>query len=114
VIYLFFPMQVAGLYSSAPVLIATAAPLIAMASSLIIADGVQAVMSSALRGLGDGWVPAAMHMLSYLVIMIPAGWYLTFSLLHGAMGLVEAILIASLISASMLTGRFFAFARNSP
>ena len=67
-----------------------------------------------MQGLGDGWVPAAMHMLSYLVIMIPAGWYLTFSLLHGAMGLVEAILIASLISASMLTGRFFAFARNSP
>ncbi|MSP43611.1 MAG: MATE family efflux transporter [Alphaproteobacteria bacterium] len=113
VIYLLFPMQVAGLYSSVPELIAVSAPLIAMASYLIIADGVQAVMSNALRGLGDGWAPAAMHLLSYVVIMIPAGWYLTFSRLHGAMGLVEAILIASLISASMLTGRFFTFTRPS-
>lgn len=113
-IYLIYPSQVAGFYSSNPVLVMTAGPLIAFSSLLIIADGVQAVMSNALRGLGDGWTPAAMHFLSYVGIMIPAGWLLTFTLRHGAMGLVEAILIASLISAGLLTGRFYWLTRPHP
>lgn len=111
--FLFFPMQIAGLYSSAPILIMASAPLIAFTSSLIIADGVQAVMSNALRGLGDGWMPAAMHLLSYVVIMAPLGWILAIPMGRGAMGLVEAVLIASLVSAAMLTGRFYILARRS-
>lgn len=112
-IYMNFPMQLAGFYSSEQALIAAAAPLIAFSAVLIIADGAQAIMSNALRGMGDGWTPAAMHLLSYAGIMIPLGWLLTFTWQRGSMGLVEAILIASLISAAMLTGRFYNLTRYS-
>jgi MATE family multidrug resistance protein len=113
VTFLLFPLQIAGFYSSVPALIVAAAPMIAFASSLIIADGVQAVMSNALRGLGDGWMPAAMHLLSYVVIMAPIGWVLAMPMHRGAMGLVEAVLIASLVSAGMLTGRFYSLTRHT-
>ncbi len=112
-IFWFFPLQIAGFYSSVPVLLMATAPLVAFASYLIIADGVQAVMSNALRGLGDGWMPAGMHLLSYVVIMVPLGWLLALPMQRGAMGLVEAVLIASLVSAAMLTGRFYILARRS-
>jgi multidrug resistance protein, MATE family len=111
-IYLFFPMQVAGLYTAEQALMLAAAPLIAFSTALIIADGAQAVMSNALRGMGDAWMPAAMHLLSYVGIMLPAGWLLTFTMQRGPMGLVEAILIASLISAAMLTWRFYRMTRR--
>ncbi len=112
-IFWFFPYQIAGLYSSVPILLVTATPMIAFSSYLIIADGVQAVMSNALRGLGDGWMPAGMHLLSYVVIMVPLGWLLAMPMGRGVMGLVEAVLIASLVSAAMLTGRFYTLARLS-
>ncbi len=69
-------------------------------------------MSNALRGLGDGWMPAGMHLLSYVMIMAPVGWLLALPMGRGAMGLVEVVLIASLVSAGMLTGRFYTLARR--
>lgn len=111
-IFLFFAVRVAGFYSSDPALILVTAPLIALAAWLVIADGAQVVMSSALRGLGDGWMPAGMHLVSYVVIMVPMGWLLAISMGRGALGLVEAVLVASLVSAALLTGRFYAFARR--
>ncbi len=106
------PDAFAAAYSANAVLIAAAAPLIAFGGWLIVADGCQVIMAHALRGRGDGWTPAVMHLFSYVAVMLPAGYILALPMARGAMGLVEAVLLASLISAALLAGRFGYLARQ--
>lgn len=107
-----FPGSFAGAYSTDAALIAAAAPLITLGAWLIAADGCQVVMANALRGLGDGWTPTLMHLFSYVAVMLPLGYLLALPFGRGAMGLVESVLLASLISAALLAGRFHWLARR--
>ena len=45
-----------------------------------------------------------MHLLSYGIIMIPLGWWLAHRM--GVNGLVWSVIVASVISGVLLTGRF--------
>ena len=103
----FVPAAIAGMFSTDPVLLAEAAPMIAFVSFVLIADGGQSVMAHALRGRSETWVPAAMHIVSYLVIMVPGAWLFTQVMDRGAIGLFEAILIASVVSLGLLAVRFW-------
>jgi MATE family multidrug resistance protein len=100
------PETLAALYTGDIELIALVAPVIAFTAYIMIADGGQIVILSALRGRGDAWVPALAHAVSYIAIMIPLSWWLAFELDHGVMGLVEGILIASIFSLALLSTRF--------
>ena len=73
----------------------------------MIPDGGQVVLSHALRGRGDTVVPVLSHFLSYLFVMIPLSWLLALKLERGAAGILEAILIASVVAASLLVWRFY-------
>ena len=106
------PDLIASIFSTDLNLISAAAPLIAFLFFVLIADGSQTVMAHALRGRSETWVPAALHVVSYLVIMIPSGWLLSNSLGRGAIGLFEGILIASLVSVSLLSARFWWLCRG--
>jgi MATE family multidrug resistance protein len=88
-------------------LVAAAAPLIAFIGIIMIPDGGQVVLSHALRGRGDTVVPVLSHFLSYLFVMIPLSWLLALKLERGAAGILEAILIASVVAASLLVWRFY-------
>ncbi len=100
------PETLAALYTGDIELIALVAPVIAFTAYIMIADGGQIVILSALRGRGDAWVPALAHAVSYIAIMIPLSWWLAFELDHGVLGLVEGILIASIFSLALLSTRF--------
>lgn len=101
-----FPALLARAYTVDPVLLGMTIPLIAFSAFLLVVDGGQQVMASALRGRGDTWIPTGLHVISYLVVMLPLSWFLAIVQGHGAMGLVEAILIASVVSVTLLTARF--------
>ena len=100
-------MSLSALYTTDPRLIALTAPVIAFTAWIMVADGGQVVMLSALRGRGDAWLPALAHAVSYLVVMVPLAWWLTFELDHGVLGLMEGILIASVFSLLVLGYRFW-------
>ena len=68
------PDLIASTFSTDLNLISAAAPMIAFLFFVLIADGSQTVMAHALRGRSETWVPAVLHFVSYLVIMIPSGW----------------------------------------
>ena len=51
-----------------------------------------------------------MHFTAYGAIMMPLGWVLAPRL--GVDGLIWAVIVASLVSASLLTGRFVRVARR--
>jgi MATE family multidrug resistance protein len=107
-----FNSEIAAGFTDNPELIARAAPMIAFIALVLIADGGQSVMAHALRGCGETWVPAALHVIAYLVVMIPLAWYLALRAGHGAIGLFESILVASIISLILAAIRFWYLSRN--
>ena len=66
------------------------------------------VSSNALRARGDIWWPTGMHFLSYIVVMLPLGWWLSVHRQGGLDGIIWSVIIASLISGVALTWRFIA------
>lgn len=100
------PAVIARLYSTDPVVIATAVPLILIISVTMIGDGGQRVVAQSLRGCHDAWFPTALHMVSYAILMVPLGWALAFGFGLGVTGLLLAIAIASFASLAVLSMRF--------
>lgn len=101
---------VAGAYNRDAVLLAIAGPALALATLFFVADGIQVVAAQANRAAGDVWWPTIMHFAAYGGLMMPLGWVLSHQL--GVNGLVWAVIIASLASSTLLTGRFVRIARR--
>ena len=76
-------------------------------------DGGQNAAISALRGAGDKWAPTVLHLVSYIFVMIPAGYYLTFERDMGVRGLFWGIVIASLVAVCGLAIRFAIVSRRA-
>ncbi len=112
VFLILFSEDIAGIYSTDPELVAAAAPLIVLVAFILVADAGQLVMAHALRGRAETWVPAAMHTVSYLMIMMPGAWLLSHTYGRGAPGIQEAVLIASIVSMCLLTLRFWWLCRK--
>ena len=102
-----FNTQIATGFTNDPELIARTAPMIAFIAFVLIADGGQSVMAHALRGCGETWVPAALHIIAYFMVMIPLAYYLALIKGQGAIGLFISILIASIISIFLASIRFW-------
>ena len=101
-----------GAYNRDPLLLAIAAPAVVLATLFFVADGIQVVSASANRAAGDVWWPTIMHFAAYTLVMMPLGWWLAHEI--GVDGLVWAVIIASLVSSVLLTGRFVRVARRLP
>jgi MATE family multidrug resistance protein len=111
-LFALFPSQIGGLFTTDPQLLAVTVPLVTFSAFILIADGGQVVMANALRGQADTWVPTALHFFSYYGVMIPLGAVLALSAGRGVVGLFEGILIASLVSISVLSLRFHLLSRT--
>lgn len=98
---------VARAYSSDPALLAMTASALLLSCLFFMADGAQVVAANALRARGDVWWPTGMHFVSYVLIMIPLGWWFAVGRSGGLDGIIWAVVIASLISGGALTARFF-------
>ncbi len=100
------PHTLAALYAGDPVLVDIAAPLILLAGLAVIFDGTQTVASQVLRARGEAWMPTLSHILSYVGVMVPLAYWLVFTMNHGVDGLMESIIIASILSSGLLVLRF--------
>ena len=112
VMFVSVPAVLASAYTNDPAVIAIAVGLIAFCGIVVVADGGQAVMVNALRGSGGIWSPAIIQTFAYVVVLIPLGWYLGIHLGIGAIGLYQATLIASVVSLSSLSARFYWISRQ--
>ncbi|MCG2840732.1 MATE family efflux transporter [Sandaracinobacter sp. RS1-74] len=95
-------------YTDDAALLAMTGSALLLASLFFMADGAQVVSSNALRARGDIWWPTGMHFISYIVVMLPLGWWLAVHKGGGLDGIVWAVIVASLISGAALTWRFIA------
>lgn len=100
------------MFTADPALIAIATPLVAYMGFVVIPDTCQAVMALALRGCGDTWVPVATHIISYFAVLAPCAWIFALHTDRGVAGILDAILIASVVSATFLVGRFYLLTRG--
>ncbi len=73
--------------------------LLLTAALAILFDGLQAVASMAQRAQEIVWVPSLIHIGSFFVIMLPAGYYLGITLERGAQGMIEAAFLGVFIAA---------------
>jgi MATE family multidrug resistance protein len=105
-----FPDAVSHLFSQDVSVIATTVTVLILMPIIFPTDGGQNAAISALRGAGDKWVPTILHLVSYIFVMIPVGYYLTFELGMGVRGLFWGIVIASLVAVSGLGLRFMVVA----
>jgi MATE family multidrug resistance protein len=76
-------------------LVATLSLMLAFAAFVTIFDGLQAVGAMALRAQGVLWTPTAIHVGSYIFLMLPLCWWLALPQGHGVWGVFVGIAIAS-------------------
>ena len=104
--------QIAAVYTHDPVVQAMTAAALLLSCLFFIADGLQVVGAQALRAQSDVWVPTFTHFASYLLVMMPLGYAFAIPMRLGVDGLVWSVIVASLMSATLLWGRFLWLTRR--
>ena len=104
---------IAAGYTGDPAVLALAASALLLSCLFFVADGLQVVGAQSLRAQSDVWVPTATHFASYLLVMMPLGYVFAITLGGGVPGIIWAIIVASLISAGLLWGRFLWLVRRT-
>jgi MATE family multidrug resistance protein len=92
--------------------IAMAAPALALACLMFLPDSMQVVAAQALRARGDVWLPTGAHLMSYILIMMPLAYVLAIPTGLHLMGIVWAVILASVVSAGLLLTRFWMLSRQ--
>jgi multidrug resistance protein, MATE family len=82
------------------------AGLLWLAAAATIFDGLQATASFALRAQGMVWLPSAIHMGSFFVVMLPAAYGLGIVAQRGPQGVLEGaffgVLFAGVLQVALL------------
>jgi multidrug resistance protein, MATE family len=102
-LFLVFPRQIARLYTHDPRVVSFAVTLLSIAAVFQLFDGLQAVATGALRGLGNTRTPMVWNLLGYWVIGLPLGYWLCFGLHWGAVGLWDGLCLALILIGLGLT-----------
>jgi len=107
-----FVGQIVGVYTGDAPTLAIAGAGLALACLMLLPDALQVVVAQVLRARGDVWVPTGTHLTSYVLIMAPLAWFLAIPLKMGVAGLVWAVIVASLVSCSLLLARLWMLSRR--
>ena len=107
-----FAEGLVGIHTNDPAVLAAAVPVMLLASLIPLADGGQALMSRALWGRSDVWVPTLLQAIAFLACMLPLALWLGFGLERGVAGLFEAMIVSIILLFVLLCGRFAALARR--
>jgi MATE family multidrug resistance protein len=106
-VFMLFGQTIGGWFIESRAVVNLAAQLLAVAAIFQIADGVQVVSLSALRGLGDVRTPAVIAALAYWLLALPLGAGLAFFANRGAVGIWIGLAAGLGAAAFGLAGRFF-------
>ena len=72
--------------------------MLAAVAFVTLFDGLQAVGSMALRAQGVVWIPTAIHVGSYVFVMLPLCWWLALHTDYGVWGVIIGISVASMVA----------------
>jgi len=103
---LFFPEFIVRIYTDDAAIKSIAVGLLFYSAIFQYADGVQICAAGALRGLKDTLVPMFINILSYLLIGLSVGYYLTFNKAMGPAGMWIGMIVGLSFGAVLLLARF--------
>jgi MATE family multidrug resistance protein len=103
---------IAAGYTTDAATLALAIPALILAAAIIPPDALQVVVAQSLRARGDILVPTGAHFVSYVLVMAPLAWFLALPAGRGVNGIVEGVLIASVLSSVLLLSRFAFLSRR--
>jgi MATE family multidrug resistance protein len=104
---------IASAYTVDPGTLALAVPALVLSAAIILPDALQVVVAQSLRARGDVLVPTVTHFISYVLVMAPLAWWLALPAGRGVNGIVEGVMVASVLSSALLLGRFFLLSRRT-
>ena len=112
VIMAIFPTPLGRAFTHDPVLLAIIVPTLLVAAATLISDGAQGVLMGALRGAGDVWIPSALHLCSFILVMVPAAGGFAIWAGLGTPGLMLGTFCGVTLAAVLLAGRFHIIAKR--
>jgi MATE family multidrug resistance protein len=107
-----FPGLLGRVFTQDPALLAIVVPTLLVAAATLISDGAQGVLMGALRGAGDVWIPSALHLCSFLLVMVPSAGGLAIWAGLGTPGLMLGTFCGVTLAAILLAGRFHIIAKR--
>jgi len=103
---LLFPEFIVGIYTDDAAITVIAVQLLFFSAIFQYADGIQICAAGALRGLKDTLVPMFINIVSYLLIGLSVGYYLTFERAMGPSGMWIGMIVGLSFGAVLLLSRF--------
>ena len=85
--FVLVPRQLVRLFSADPAVVAIGAMLLLVAAAFQLFDGLQAVATGVLRGLGDTRTPMLSNLAGHWLLGLPVGYVLCFRMEWGVVGL---------------------------
>ena len=111
VVYLLAPDIVAFFSKDAPML-ALAAAMLAYSAGALVFDAAQSCLSMCLRARGDNWMPSYIHSFIYIVLMLPISYVLMFPLGRGALGVIDAVYIGTVLPFVAMAWRYYSLDKH--
>jgi MATE family multidrug resistance protein len=105
-LFIFGNSYLPTLYVADAEVLRIAAPIIVIAGFFQLSDGMQVVCAGALRGLQDVKIPSLLIFVSYWMIGLPLGYWLSFNQQWGASGIWIGLLVGLTLTAAALCWRF--------
>ena len=102
-VLLLFPRQILQLYTNDGGVIETGIALLGLAAAFQLFDGLQAVATGALRGLGNTRTAMLVNLCGYWVLGLPLGYVLCFRNGYGVFGLWIGLTLALIVIAVILS-----------
>lgn len=105
-VILLFPEVIVSIYTRDPVIVPLAVSLLFFAAIFQLSDGIQICSAGILRGYKDTIVPMWINVISYWMIGMTLGYYLTFNRAMGPAGMWIGMIAGLTVAAVLLTSRF--------
>ncbi|MDQ6701427.1 MAG: MATE family efflux transporter [Acidobacteriota bacterium] len=110
--FLIAPRLIARVFATDPAVIKMGAALLMVAAVFELFDGIQTVVTGALRGAGDTRTPMICHLVCYWLLGLPLGYFLAFRLGWGAVGLWAGLCAALIVIGVILLIAWYRKART--
>jgi len=101
-----FPLAIVAIYTSDPGIAALAVTLLSLAAIFQLPDGIQICMAGILRGYKDTFVPMLVNVVSYWIVGLSLGYWLTFTRGLGPAGMWWGMIAGLSVGAVLLSARF--------
>jgi MATE family multidrug resistance protein len=112
VAFLTIPERILNFYTHDADILRTGVSLLAIAAIFQLFDGIQAVATGALRGIGSTRLPAIVNFAGYWIFGLPIGYLLCFRYGYGVQGLWWGLTLALIAIALLVLNSWWAQSRT--